>query len=99
MNAKGQATTLTEIEAIEKNMLTPADVCAFLGVDKFSINCASKNGTLPWAIQMGSRTIISKEAFLHWSKYGYLPVEKSHCPHCGILKGDSINGRKAKNIL
>ena len=70
MNSKGQPTTLSEIEALDKNTLTPTDVAAYLRVNPYSINCACKAGTLPWAYQMGSNTIIPREAFVRYHKYG-----------------------------
>ena len=71
MTDKGKPNTLEEIEAIPKNVLIPEDVAAFLGVDKYSINLASKAGTLPWAYTMGSRCFIPKDAFcnFHFSKW------------------------------
>jgi len=66
----GKPETLEEIEAIPKNTLTPADVCGYLGVTQYSVNLASKAGTLPYAYQMGSRTIIPKDAFVFFHRYG-----------------------------
>jgi len=77
MNAKGQATTLDEIAAIPKNILTPEDVCAYMGCNQYNINCASKAGTLPWAYQLGARTLIPKEAFLYHHRYGRTTIIES----------------------
>lgn len=70
MDSNGRPDTLEEIEALEKNTLCPADVAPFLKVSQYSINCASKAGTLPWAYQMGTKTIIPKDAFVYCHKYG-----------------------------
>jgi len=77
MNENGQPTTLAEIEALPKNRLTPDDVFVYLGCNRQNINLASKAGTLPWAYQMGSRTIIPKEAFVNYHRYGRMQSIKS----------------------
>ena len=77
MNDRGIPTTLEEIEALPKNILCPEDVCGYLECDKYSINCASKAGQLPFAYQKGTRTVIPKEAFLNYHRYGRLTVVES----------------------
>lgn len=70
MDSIARPTTLEDIESLDKDILVPADVAEYLGVKQHSINCASKAGTLPWAYQMGSRTLIPKQAFVQWHRTG-----------------------------
>lgn len=63
--------TLDEIRASTKEMLTPSDVAAVLGVDAYSISLQVKqdkeNGvnSFPFpTIRIGTRTKIPKRAFL-----------------------------------
>jgi len=62
--------TLEDIEAIPKNMLTPADVAGYLECAPYSINCAAKAGQLPFAYMLGTRVKIPKEAFINYHRYG-----------------------------
>lgn len=78
MDSKGRPTTLEEIEALPSDTLRPCDVAAYLHTDQYSVNCASKAGLLPWAYQLGSRTIIPKEAFIHFHKYGKMNINIIH---------------------
>ena len=77
MNDRGQATTLEEIEAIPKNTLTPEDVAGYIGCNPYNINLSVKVGSIPWAYQIGNRTVIPKEAFLRFHRYGKMDVIES----------------------
>lgn len=95
MNDRGLPTNLEEIAALPKNILCPEDVCGYLECDKYSINCASKAGTLPWAYQQGSKTRIPKEAFINWHRYGRMQSLKSglyaHAGETLEMYGDAGN--------
>lgn len=64
--------TLEDIEALEKEMLTPADVAPYLGVMPYSINIALKQGkTFPFpAFLIGNRVKIPKESFIRAMRGG-----------------------------
>ncbi len=60
-------TTLEEIEAIDKTMLVPTDVCKYLGCSAYTINVATRDGKNPFpfpVIRMGSRVRIPKMPFI-----------------------------------
>ena len=60
-------TTLEEIEAIDKTMLVPTDICRYLGCSAYTINVATRDGRNPFpfpVIRMGTRVRIPKEPFL-----------------------------------
>jgi hypothetical protein len=67
---KGAPTSLEEIENLDRDLLRPEDVAAYLHTGQYTINCASKAGLLPWAYNLGKRTVIPKEAFIHYHRYG-----------------------------
>ena len=52
--------TLEEIEALPRNTLRPADVAPYLNACRQTINVAARDGLLPWAYKLGSRTVIPK---------------------------------------
>ena len=59
--------TLEEIEALEKEMLVPADIAPILGCQPYTINVATRNGQNPFpfpVIRMGTRVKIPKKPFL-----------------------------------
>lgn len=59
--------TLEEIEALEKEMLVPADIAPILGCQPYAINVATRNGKNPFpfpVIRMGTRVKIPKKPFL-----------------------------------
>ena len=59
--------TLEEIEALPKEMLTPADIAPILGCAQYSINLATKDGKNPFpfpVIRMGTRVRIPKMPFI-----------------------------------
>lgn len=59
--------TLEDIDALDKEMLTPADVASYLGVSQYSINIALKRGKNPFpfpAFMIGTRVKIPKHAFV-----------------------------------
>lgn len=64
MSAK---TTLEDIEAIDKTMLVPTDICKYLGCAAYSINIATRDGRNPFpfpVIRMGTRVLIPKVPFV-----------------------------------
>lgn len=62
---------LARIEALDKEMLTPADVAKYLGCKPYSINVATENGNNPFpfpVIRMGRRVKIPKWPFIRAMK-------------------------------
>lgn len=60
-------TTLEDIEAINKTMLVPTDICKYLGCSSYTINIATRDGKNPFpfpVIRLGTRVKIPKEPFL-----------------------------------
>ena len=60
-------TELERIEALDKAMLAPKDICKYLGCSAYTINVATENGKNPFpfpVIRMGRRVRIPKEPFL-----------------------------------
>ena len=58
---------LARIEALDKSMLVPTDICKYLNCSAYSINVAVKNGKNPFpfpVIRMGTRVKIPKIPFL-----------------------------------
>ena len=63
----GAKTTLEDIEAIDKTMLVPTDICKYLGCAAYSINIATRDGRNPFpfpVIRMGTRVLIPKVPFV-----------------------------------
>lgn len=59
--------TLEEIEALDKDILVPADIAPYLGCMPYSINVATRDGRNPFPfpiIRMGNRVRIPKAPFL-----------------------------------
>jgi hypothetical protein len=60
-------TTLEDIEAIDKPMLVPTDICKYLGCSAYTINVATRDGKNPFpfpVIRMGTRVRIPKVPFI-----------------------------------
>lgn len=60
-------TTLEDIEAIDKPMLVPTDICKYLGCSAYTINVATRDGKNPFpfpVIRLGTRVKIPKEPFI-----------------------------------
>ena len=60
-------TELERIEALDKEMLAPKDICKYLGCSAYTINVATENGKNPFpfpVIRMGRRVRIPKMPFL-----------------------------------
>lgn len=60
-------TELERIEELDKDMLTPSDVCKFLGCSAYSINVATEDGKNPFpfpVIRLGRRVKIPKVPFV-----------------------------------
>lgn len=58
---------LDRIEALDKEMLVPKDICKYLGCSAYTINIATRDGRNPFpftVIRMGSRVRIPKQSFL-----------------------------------
>ena len=69
--------TVTEIQAMDKDFLTPADVAPLIGCKPYSINVQAEEDISKLgfpATKIGTRVRIQREGFLHWLKYGYAPV-------------------------
>ena len=59
---------LARIEALDKSMLVPTDVCKYLNCSAYSINVATRDGKNPFPfpiIRMGSRVRIPKMPFVN----------------------------------
>lgn len=59
--------TLEEIEALDKEMLVPADIAPILGCSPYTINVCTENGENPFPfpiIRMGRRVRIPKMPFV-----------------------------------
>lgn len=59
--------TLSDIEALEKEMLIPADIAPILGCHPYSVNVATQGGENPFPfpiIRLGRRVLIPKQPFL-----------------------------------
>ena len=58
---------LARIEALDKEMLVPTDICKYLGCCAYSINVATRDGKNPFpfpVIRMGTRVRIPKTPFI-----------------------------------
>lgn len=67
MNKSGSVRTLEDIEALPKEILTPADIAPILGCQPYAINVATENGENPFnfpVYRMGRRVKIPKQPFL-----------------------------------
>lgn len=69
--------TIGEIQALDREFLTPSEVAPLIGCKPYSINVQaaediSKLG-FP-AAKIGTRVRIPREGFLHWLKYGNAPM-------------------------
>lgn len=59
--------TLADIEALDKEMLVPADIAPYLGCSPYTINVCTENGQNPFpfpVIRMGRRVRIPKGPFI-----------------------------------
>lgn len=59
--------TLEDIEAINKTMLVPTDICKYLGCSAYTINIATRDGKNPFpfpVIRLGNRVKIPKIPFV-----------------------------------
>ena len=59
--------TLDKLEALPKEVLTPADIAPILGCAPYTINVATRNGNNPFPfpiIRIGSRVRIPKMPFV-----------------------------------
>ena len=58
---------LDRIEALDKEMLVPTDVCKYLGCSAYTITVATRDGKNPFpvpVIRLGTRVKIPKVPFL-----------------------------------
>ena len=61
------AVTLEDIEAMDKEMLIPADIAPILGCQPYAINVAVRDGKNPFpfpVIRLGKRVKIPRRPFL-----------------------------------
>lgn len=59
--------TLEQIEALDKDMLVPADIAPYLGCNPYAINVATQDGSNPFPfpiIRLGTRVRIPKIPFV-----------------------------------
>ncbi|MBE6792530.1 MAG: hypothetical protein E7534_03390 [Ruminococcaceae bacterium] len=59
--------TLEQLEAMDKEMLIPADIAPILGCSPYTINVATRDGKNPFPfpiIRMGTRVKIPKRPFI-----------------------------------
>ena len=69
--------TITEMQASEKEFLTPEEVAGGIGCLAYSITSQAKDNParLGFAVNViGTRVRIPRRAFLHWMQYGNAPV-------------------------
>lgn len=69
--------TFQEIQASDKDFLTPEDVREVVGCMPYSINIQAKEDAskLGFPVMMvGTRVKIPRLAFLHWMQYGNAPI-------------------------
>lgn len=62
-------TTLAEIKSIDKEFLTPRDVCGFLGCDPYNITLQARVDPAKLGfpvVVIGTRTKIPKRAFVNF---------------------------------
>lgn len=67
MSKNSPVRTLKDIEALPKEILTPADIAPILGCQPYAINVATENGENPFnfpVYRMGRRVKIPKQPFL-----------------------------------
>ena len=58
---------LDRIEALDKDMLVPTDICKYIGCSAYRINVATRDGKNPFpfpVIRMGTRVRIPKIPFI-----------------------------------
>ena len=58
---------MEDIEALDKEMLVPADIAGYLGCQPYAINVATRDGKNPFpfpVIRLGNRVKIPKRLFL-----------------------------------
>lgn len=58
---------LDRIEALDKEMLVPTDICKYIGCSAYTINIATRDGKNPFpfpVIRLGNRVKIPKVPFL-----------------------------------
>lgn len=59
---------LDRIEALDKEMLVPTDICKYLGCSSYTINIATRDGKNPFpfpVIRLGNRVKIPKTPFIN----------------------------------
>lgn len=62
-------TTLAEIKSLDKEFLTPKDVCGFLGCDPYNITLQARDDPAKLGfpvVVIGTRTKIPKNAFINF---------------------------------
>ncbi len=67
MKDRDSPKTLEDIEALNKEMLIPADIAPIIGCNPYAINVCTQNGENPFPfpiIRMGTRVRIPKIPFI-----------------------------------
>ncbi len=67
MKDRDSPKTLEDIEALDKEMLIPADIAPIIGCNPYAINVCTRNGENPFPfpiIRMGTRVRIPKIPFI-----------------------------------
>lgn len=70
---------LARIEALDKEMLVPTDICKYLGCCAYSINVATRDGKNPFpfpVIRMGTRVRIPKMPFVKAMRGEHYEIRK-----------------------
>lgn len=62
-----QTMSLEEIEALDREMLTPEIVARCWPVSQYAVNLMAANNSLPFNfVKNGNRVLIPKRAFINW---------------------------------
>ena len=67
MKTYGSVRTLEDIEALDKEMLVPADIAPIIGCNPYTINVCARSGDNPFPfpiIRMGTRVRIPRIPFI-----------------------------------
>lgn len=72
------ASTIKELEQLDKEMLIPADIAPILGCATYTVNVAAHQGMLPFPhIILGRRVKIPRRPFIEWLKTGNASLMES----------------------
>lgn len=82
--------TFQEIQASDKDFLTPEDVREVVGCMPYSINIQAKEDASKLGFpvsQIGTRVKIPRLAFIHWMLYGNAPIS---VPEPGLYVSQAV---------